>query len=175
MQRVAIKLCEQIQGAKCAYVQSDEISILITDFDRLTTEAWFDYNLQKIVSISSSIASSNFSLCWGQAVAFDSRAFNIPKEEVCNYFIWRQQDWMKNSVQMLARTYYSTKQLHKKKIADMHEMLYEKNINWNDLKNIWKNGTFIYLLENEGWQLKFDSIFTKERSIVEKYLEPTES
>ena len=43
MQDTAIYLCQNIQGAKCAYVQSDEISILVTDFDDINTQAWFDY------------------------------------------------------------------------------------------------------------------------------------
>ena len=80
MDNTADLLCKNIQGAKLAYVQSDEISILLTDFDKLTTDAWFDYNLQKIVSVSAGLASSYFSRQWGYECTFDSRAFNIPKE-----------------------------------------------------------------------------------------------
>lgn len=53
-------LCENIQGAKFGYVQSDEISIWITDYDDLQTGAWFDYNIQKMCSISASLATSKF-------------------------------------------------------------------------------------------------------------------
>lgn len=53
-------LCENIQGAKIGYVQSDEISILLTDFDKIGTDAWFDGNIQKMVSISASLATSEF-------------------------------------------------------------------------------------------------------------------
>lgn len=88
----SIYLLKNIQGAKCAYIQSDEISILLTDFDRLTTNAWFDYNIQKMVSVSASMASVIFSSLWHRHGYFDSRVFNIPKEEICNYFIWRQLD-----------------------------------------------------------------------------------
>src|SRR5579871_2024133 len=52
MDRTAAKLCESIQGAKLAYVQSDEISILLTDFETEQTDAWYDGNIQKIASIS---------------------------------------------------------------------------------------------------------------------------
>ena len=45
------KLIHNIQGAKVFYTQSDEISILLTDFDKITTDAWFDYNLVKVVSV----------------------------------------------------------------------------------------------------------------------------
>lgn len=60
MQETAKFLCKNIQGAKCAYVQSDEISILITDYDTLLTDAWFDYNVQKMTSISASLATGIF-------------------------------------------------------------------------------------------------------------------
>ena len=172
MEGTAIALCNGIQGAKCAYVQSDEISILLTDFDKLNTDAWFDYNLQKIVSVSAGMASAYFSCIWNgdKRGIFDCRAFNIPKEEVCNYFIWRQLDWCRNSIQMLSQTYYSPKQLHKKNSSDMHEMLYEKGVNWADIALIWKNGTFI---ENQGsgWNARYDIVFTKNREIIAKILE----
>jgi len=60
MDRTAMFLCKHIQGAKMAYVQSDEISILLTDFDKITTDAWFDGQVQKIVSVSASLATGIF-------------------------------------------------------------------------------------------------------------------
>ncbi len=166
----AMHVCDNIQGAKCAYIQSDEISILITDFDKLTTDAWFDYNIQKLASVSSGIASSYLSLYLNKIVIFDSRVFNLPKEEVSNYFIWRQQDWVRNSVQMLAQSYYSDKQLHKKNQPAMHEMLHTKGVNWADLDDMWKNGTFIYKGETTPWIFNESVIFTKNREMIEKYL-----
>lgn len=163
-------LCEEIQGAKCAYSQSDEISILLVDFNNIDTDAWFDYNLQKIVSVSAGIASTTFTMSWGKTGIFDCRAFNIPKEEVCNYFVWRQQDWFRNSVQMLARAHYSHKQLYKKNLEDIHEMLHEKGINWNDLGQKWKNGTFLSKIDRD-FTTFYDTIFTEDRPIVEKHLE----
>lgn len=56
----ACDLCLFIQGAKFAYVQSDEISILLTDYKKLTSEAYFDYNLQKMVSVTASHAAIRF-------------------------------------------------------------------------------------------------------------------
>jgi len=53
MEETARYLCGEIQGARCAYVQSDEISLLLTDFEQLDTTAWFDYSIQKMTSISS--------------------------------------------------------------------------------------------------------------------------
>src|SRR3972149_696143 len=94
MDRVAETLLEEMQGARFAFVQSDEISVLLTDFDSIKTEAWFDGNLQKIVSISASIASAWWNYHFmGEPAYFDSRAFTIPDpSEVENYFISRQKD-----------------------------------------------------------------------------------
>ena len=53
-------LCENIQGCKLGYTQSDEITLLLTDYDTLTTDAWFDNNVQKICSVSASMATMAF-------------------------------------------------------------------------------------------------------------------
>ena len=103
MKATAIELCLEIQGAKIAYTQSDEISILLTDYDNLKTSPWFDYNIQKMCSIASAMASVKFSSVWGSTGLFDCRVFNIPKDEVMNYFVWRQKDWLRNSLSMLAQ------------------------------------------------------------------------
>ena len=60
MNKTAEYLCKNIQGAKFAYVQSDEISILITDFDTPTTDAAFGYRICKLQSILASMAASKF-------------------------------------------------------------------------------------------------------------------
>ena len=169
MANTALFLCSEVQGTKCAYIQSDEISLLLTDFDTLTTMAWFDYNVQKIVSISAGMASVKFSALWGNPATFDSRAFNIPTEEVANYFVWRQKDWIRNSVTMLAQSHFSHKQLHKQGQADMHEMLHSRGINWNDLLPKWKNGEFIAKV-NGVWQMSPSPIFTQDRTAIEQYL-----
>jgi len=56
----AMYLCANIQGAKLAFVQSDEISLLLTDFETIHTDAWFDGNIQKMSSVSASMATSKF-------------------------------------------------------------------------------------------------------------------
>ncbi len=60
MDETAAYLCKNIQGAKFAYVQSDEISILLTDFDTQQTDMWFDGNVQKMASVSASLATARF-------------------------------------------------------------------------------------------------------------------
>jgi tRNA(His) guanylyltransferase len=141
-------LCKEIQGAVIGYTQSDEISILLTDFDKITTDAWFDGNIQKIVSVSSSIATAHFNQ-WMRSefgpseklAFFDSRVFVIPDPiEVENYFVWRQKDAVRNSISMHAQSLYSHKELNGKSQSDMHEMIHKKGENWNDLPDGFKRG-----------------------------------
>ncbi len=140
------ELIDQIQCSKIVYIQSDELSILINDYEKFDTQPWFDKNLQKIVSISSSICTAYFNRSmWTagkQKVAlFDSRAFVVPREEVCNYFIWRQQDAERNSVSSLAQSQFSHKLLHKKSVEDIKKMLLtEKGIDWDTLPTAQKRG-----------------------------------
>ena len=156
-------LCENIQGVKLGYCQSDEISLLLTDFDDLQTQAWFDYNVQKMTSISASMATAKFNLLRIQRVVseemqkyrsytenvktslafFDSRVFNIPEEEVSNYFLARQKDAVKNSIAMLAQSLYSHKELHKKNGNEMQELCFQKGHNWNDFDYRKKRGCTI--------------------------------
>lgn len=145
MAHTAIFLCQEIEGAVCGYVQSDEISILLTDFTNIQTQAWFDGNVQKIVSISASLATAKFNeLRPGKLAFFDSRAFTIPDPvEVHNYFVWRQKDATRNSINAAAQTHYSHKELQGKSCADMQEMLYQKGVNWNDYNEGFKRGLLV--------------------------------
>lgn len=154
MDQTTIKLCESIQGVKMAYTQSDEISLLLTDFETVKTDAWFNGNIQKMVSVSASIATAAFNngmyldeeiLASMEKVAyFDSRVFTIPdRAEVQNYFIWRQQDATRNSIQMGAQSMYSQKQLHGKDSSDLQELMFQKGHNWNDYPVGFKRGRII--------------------------------
>jgi tRNA(His) 5'-end guanylyltransferase len=113
MGHVAISLCEQISGAVFAYHQSDEISVLVQDWQGVNTQRWFGGQLQKIVSLSASIATSALIACRGDGPLFDARVFVLPSTvEVANYFLWRQQDAIRNSITMAAQARFSHKQLH---------------------------------------------------------------
>lgn len=171
MDLTAKSLCREIQGAKFAFVQSDEINILVTDFEKLGTDAWFNGNLQKIVSVSASIATCTFNkhyLGWRlantkkddneavleayayaaecvPAAHFDSRAFTITdRQEVKNVFIWRQQDATKNAIQMLAQHHFSHKELQNLNESQLQDkLMLEKQINFNDEPVGFKRGRFI--------------------------------
>ena len=60
MQETMKYLCENIQGCVFGYTQSDEITLILIDYQKLTSQAWFDYEVQKIVSISASMATLAF-------------------------------------------------------------------------------------------------------------------
>lgn len=183
MDNTAIHLCQNIQGAKCAYVQSDEISILITDYDTLQTDAWFDYNVQKMCSISAGYAAGKFNQLrllriidkpQTRTIAvndvssitlanFDSRVANYPKEEVANYFLARQKDAVKNSIASVAQSLYSPKELHGKNDNQQQELIFQKGINWNDFSVGEKRGRFI--VKNTYWNGEL--VISKE--VLDKY------
>jgi len=147
MQDTARYLIDNIQGARLAYTQSDEISILICDYDRHESEAWFDYQVQKICSVAASMATAVFNRSFfgdftGRLAMFDCRAFNIPKEEVSNYFLWRYQDWSRNSISMVAQSMFSHSQLQGKSCDLMSTMIYEQGWRWEQYPASWTHGTF---------------------------------
>lgn len=177
-------LCHNITGVVLGYTQSDEITLILIDYQKLNTEAWFGYRVQKMCSISASMATMafnrffkeaveefykthyrisnkygvNYLVCeWdsvvneklyevykqacGRGAMFDSRVFNIPKEEVCNLVYWRQLDATRNSIQMAGQANFSHRELHGKSCEDIQEMLFQKGINWNDYPVPCKRGT----------------------------------
>lgn len=209
MQKTAKYLCENIQGCKLAYIQSDEISLLLMDNDSMVTEPWFGKNLQKTVSIAASMATmafnkyfitdateyiinhnngsklnQNYIAATENGAMFDARAFIIPEDEIVNYFIWRQQDATRNSIQMVAQSKFSHKELQGKNCNELQDMLYEKQgINWNDYDTVYKRGSCIIknaidipisdngiiqeVIRRFKWQIdKNIPIFTQDRSYI---------
>jgi len=145
----------EAQGCKLAYIQSDEASFLLTDYDTFQTDAWFGYNVSKMVSIAASIMSLSFANALAISKAqFDARAHNIPREEATNYFLWRALDWQRNSLQMYARAFFSHNQCHEKPMPVLHEMLYSIGKNWaTDLPAQHKNGTFLVRRDGDWTEL----------------------
>ena len=163
-------LCENIQGCVLGYTQSDEITLILVDYQNLNSCAWFDYEVQKMCSIAASMATMAFNKFFTKNVnyfemtheyddtineycttlvnaaekgaMFDARCFNIPKEEVCNLIYWRQLDATRNSIQMVGQANFSHKELQKKSCNMIQEMLFaEKGINWNDYPTHLKRGS----------------------------------
>lgn len=211
MQLTTKDLCESIQGCKIGYVESDEISLLLTDYDTLQTDAWFDYSVQKICSVAASMTAMYFNRNWSKLVEefyeknvednwhederyyndvlkkkvelggyFDARAFNLPESEIVNYFIWRQNDATRNSIQGLAQANFSQKQLQGLNNSQLRDKLHEeKNINWNDCSVVEKRGTCVKRNVIEGksnWIIDTNiPIFTQNRNYIEEVLPKEEA
>ena len=172
-------LCENVMGCVLGYTQSDEITLVLVDYKKFESQAWFDNEVQKICSISASMATLEFNRAFSKNVdvwfykaklnasdkdnsylgdvarqydvykdalykgaMFDSRCFNVPKEEVTNFVYWRQLDATRNSVEALGRAYFSHKQLYKKNQNDIQNMLFsEYGVNWNECTTSEKRGS----------------------------------
>lgn len=183
MQDTTKYLCENIQGCVLGYTQSDEITLVLVDYKKLNSCAWFDNNIQKMCSIAASMATFAFNRFFvanlnafyksntdidlteigyhitfseeddckyyeaykkaaEKGAMFDARVFNIPKEEVCNCVLWRQNDATRNSVEMVAQAHFSHGVLQNKSQSQMQDMLMlEKGINWNDFPVHQKRGS----------------------------------
>ena len=144
MDKVALVLCKEVQNCRMAYVQSDEINLLV--HQKQGAHPWFNNEIQKIASVTAAMAASvytNFSSDVKKdktLVAFDSRVFVLPPKEVTNYFIWRQLDWERNSIQMLARSHFSAKELNGISSLKILEMLKEEGSDWNNALPYLKRG-----------------------------------
>lgn len=204
MQETMKYLCESIQGCVFGYTQSDEITLILLDYQTFDTSAWFDYEIQKIASISASMATMFFNRRFAENVAdfkeiigntpardvtdadlsairaydkalkmgamFDSRVFNIPKEEVCNLVYWRQQDATRNSIQMVGRAYFSHKELQNKNTSNIQDMLHNKfNVNWNNYPIACKRGSACIKGTDGKWfvDLKMPILKDKDRKYVD--------
>lgn len=171
MQETAKYLCENIQNCKLSYQQSDEITLLLIDYDKLNTDCFFGYRVDKLCSVTASMATMAFNKAFrkyvneykfekwngtsgswryvrtleravGKGAMFDARCFNIPKEEVTNLIYWRQLDASRNSIQMVGHANFSDEELKGKKNNDIQDMLMtQKGINWNDFPVYKKRGS----------------------------------
>lgn len=146
MNAVGEALCREMSGAVLAFTQSDECSVLLTDFGSPGTEPWFGGTVQKIVSIAASTATVAFNehvqRFDGKRATFDARVFTIPDPvEVANYYVWRQRDAVRNSISMAAQAHFSHRELHQVNGGQMQEMLWsQKQINWNEYPDGAKRG-----------------------------------
>lgn len=166
MQNTMKYLCENIQGCVLGYTQSDEITLVLVDYAKLNTSAWFDNEVQKMCSIAASMATMAFNKIYldvlcdymfeehpdsisyryykarERCAMFDARVFNLPKEEVTNNIYWRQLDATRNSIQMVGQANFSHKELQNKSCNMIQDMLFtEKGINWNDFPTDCKRGS----------------------------------
>lgn len=161
MDATAAALCKEISGTVFAYAQSDEISLLVTDFGSVHSEPWFGGGVQKMASVAASVATAELGGIRHGGPLFDARVFTIPEPvEVANYFVWRQRDCVRNSVSMAAQAHFPHKRLHGLNGGQMQELLWsEKQVNWNGYPDGAKRGRVCTRVAEEG-----DVTYTDKRS-----------
>lgn len=197
MQETMKYLCKNIQGVVIGYTQSDEITLVLQDYKNINTNAWFDYEVQKMCSVGASMCTLAFNnaytevlddvfestqaLCSQEAkvyfdkeykAMFDCRCFNLPFEEVTNNLIWRQQDATRNSILSLGQSLYSHKEMQGIKCNALQDKMFtEKDVNWNDLPTTYKRGSCCIKDENGKWVIDNEiPIFTEDRDYIEKLI-----
>lgn len=145
MVHTAEVLAREISGVVLAYTQSDEISLLLSDWDQETTLGWYAYKAQKMVSVSASIATLAFNrtLPTETGALFDARVMSMPFEEVVPYFVWRQQDAERNSVSALGQSVFSHKQIHGKSTTELKKMLVESGSPWESVSPWFQRGSCV--------------------------------
>lgn len=207
MTETMLYLCKNVQGCVLGYTQSDEITLVLCDYQKIDTDAWFEYNVQKMVSISAAMATFKFNevlrdTCWKifdeagcnftkevellvrkseKGAFFDARAFSVPRHEVVNCLIWRQQDATRNSIQALAQSLYSHNELQGINCNKLQDKMFtEKGVNWNDLTTYQKRGACAIqklvtktsktkgTVTRYSWVIDDEiPIFTQDRSYIE--------
>lgn len=146
MNQTAVAVLKEISNANFAYVQSDEINILVTDFAKEETEAYFANRINKVVSTAASVASVTMSKLYPEKemVTFDARFFAVPtKHAVWEFFLWRQVDAIKNSIQLVAQSTFTKRELFKQKSEQLKQMLTKAGISWENFSTDKQQGRLI--------------------------------
>ena len=193
MQTVTRWLVQNVQGCRLGYTQSDEISLLLIDYEKIETEAWFDYKTQKVISLSASQATRIFNKTFREIVEretasgmisdsyrevllrkldmaeFDSRAFNVPQHDTNNYFIWRQQDAIRNSIQSVGQYYFSERELFKVNTTGIKEILRtQKGVEFDNIELYKQRGTLITKLSGQEMNMDLKMpLLVENRTCVE--------
>lgn len=160
-----------------AYTESDEISLLFHPDDMT-----FGRKVRKLNTTLAGEASAVFSLKLGKIATFDCRIVPLPNmERVCDYFLWRQEDAHRNSLNSYC--YWTlrkeglskneaTAKLEGKSVSYKNELLFSRGINYNDIPNWQKRGVGILYrdIEKEGFNpLKGETVKTTRREQVIKF------
>lgn len=160
MDKTAVHLCKEVQNCVGAFVQSDEISLIIKD--NTSTCAPYDGRLCKLQSIIPSMATAFFNkeiikrnILSGMNVdditnmpdyCFDCKAWTVPSvNDAMAWILYRQIDCIRNSKQQFAQTYVPHKELCGKDTDKQIALCLEKTGNdWNAIENNKKYGRLFY-------------------------------
>jgi tRNA(His) 5'-end guanylyltransferase len=151
MDLTAQTLCEEIQGAVFAYVQSDEISILVGPCANLKGQMWFGGQLRKWLSVGAGIASSVMSREWEARAVFDSRVLSLEaRTDAIRYFLWRQSDCIRNAIQATAQHKVGHKKILGKDRVLQLRALEAAGVDYGALPQGWRNGRVIVPVQEMG-------------------------
>ena len=158
MNQAAVEVMKGVQGAKLAYVQSDEISILL-DSRNPESDAFFGGRIEKLLSIVPGIAAGTFNklamIRWIELgrdpmkyppVQFDAKVWTVDTpNDVIACLLYRQNDCVRNSIQQTAQTYIKKrKSLIGQSIEVQKERLIkEAGVDWDSFKEERKRGRII--------------------------------
>jgi len=174
MNQAALSVLRYCSGSQIALVQSDEINILLRNDQSSDFDPFLSNRTQKLTSLTAAKASIAFNsklreFDIEEGRVFDSRAFVIPKGEVANVFIWRQEDAFKNCVSSIA--YFGLKEkygtdkandiLYEKDLNERQEIIFqelEKNV--NNVVTSRKRGRLIYKINEEE---RYESYFSDQK------------
>jgi tRNA(His) 5'-end guanylyltransferase len=171
----ALHLVSQVPGACFAYGQSDEYSLLLTDF---ATPMWFDGSVQKIASVSASLFTGAFNAAFVRDgleappfAAFDARVLAVARrDEVKSYFVWRQLDASANSLNMLASAHYSHAELSGVSESGKHDLLHAKGVNWAKEPADFKRGRVVRRREGSWVVDREPAIFQRDATYLEELI-----
>ena len=130
--------------------RTDKLCSIAASMATMAFNKYFQDEVQKYIDSVYPISNTDeeiklidiYSRAVEKGAMFDARAFNIPKEEVCNLIYWRQLDAIRNSIQMVGQANFPHKELHEKSCNMIKDMLYEeKGINWDDFPTHKKRGS----------------------------------
>jgi len=151
MRKVTSRLVAET-GACIGYTQSDEISLCWYN-DNPGADIFFGGRKFKMTAQLAALATAYLHIegrktiydhRFERAPTFDARVFQVPTlEEGANSFLWRQRDCRKNAVSMVARAFYSHKELLNKHRDDMLGMLAARGIDFDDYPWQSTEGTFV--------------------------------
>lgn len=198
MNETAKYLCENIQGCIGAYVQSDEISLILSDFNiEGAGSGFFGYRMCKIQSIAASMATGKFNQLFlleelqenellsipkkksysdiirnHKLVEFDCKCWNVPTaNDAMAWILYRQIDCIRNSKQQAAQSYLSHKELLGKHTDDQITLLKEKKgIDWNsDFSGGEKYGRFVAKFKRTYDSTEYGTYVRNEWDAVDAY------
>lgn len=186
MNETAKYLCDNVANCKFAYTQSDEISLILIDYENPKGDSFFGYRLCKLQSVIASMAAAKFNQLLAlynlenhpsinpyetiskmKLVEFDCRAWNVPNEnEVFAWLLFRQNDCVRNSKAQTAQTWLSHNQLHGLRVdQQISKLENEKGIDWHKFSDGEKFGRFIYktteMFHNDERNIDYERSFWK--------------